>query len=228
VSPADASVLFGDNSNTQFALLALWAARRHGVPLDRCFARAERRFRITQNADGGWPYFRFPKGDAPTTNAMTCVGLLGLAVGRGSEYELLHLDKAASGETVQKLGAADDGIQKGLKRLGQYVGTPTGRTAGLPVQNLYFLWSVERVAVLYGLPTIGDKDWYRWGAEILLSNQRPEGAWVEPRNHLTDSSINTCFALLFLKRADLAPDLARNLRLYVPVVDPDRRSSGNP
>src|SRR5262249_46856572 len=39
--PRDSS----DNSNTQFAMLALWAAQRHGVPLDRTLARVDRRFR---------------------------------------------------------------------------------------------------------------------------------------------------------------------------------------
>jgi hypothetical protein len=31
---------YGDNSNTQFALLALWVARRHGLPVDRSLALA--------------------------------------------------------------------------------------------------------------------------------------------------------------------------------------------
>jgi hypothetical protein len=219
----------GDNSNTQFALLALWAARRHSLPLEQCFADAERRFRQTQLGDGGWTYS--PKLTAAaglSSKSMTCVGLLGLAIGRGSEYELLHLDKSASGESVQKLTAHDERIQQGLKHLGKHIGTPTGRTRGLPMQNTYFLWSVERVAVLYGLSTIGDKDWYRWGTEILLSNQQVDGRWSEQGNNLTDASVDTCFALLFLRRANLAPDLSRNLRLYIPVVDPDRRSGSAP
>jgi hypothetical protein len=214
----------GDNSNTQFALLALWAARRHTLPLERCFADAERRFRRTQIADGGWAYSPVLEAAGRSSKTMTCVGLLGLAIGRGSEYELLHLDKSASGESVQKLTAHDEGIQKGLKHLGKYIGTPTGRTSALPMENTYFLWSVERVAVLYGLSTIGDKDWYRWGTEILLSNQQVDGRWSEQGNNLTDATVDTCFALLFLRRANLAPDLSRNLRLYIPVVDPDRRS----
>jgi len=46
------------------------------------------------------------------------------------------------------------------------------------MENLYFLWSVERVAVLYDLKTIGGKDWYGWGAQILLANQRGAGNWT--------------------------------------------------
>jgi hypothetical protein len=221
---------FGDNSNTQFALLALWVARRHGAPLGRIFDLAERRFRSTQHLDGGWGYMGLigvkSVLNATSSRSMTCVGLLGLAIGRGSEFEPLLLDKAGSGDAVKKLANQDAEIVRGLKRLGQVIGTPCGRTSGLPMENTYFLWSVQRVAVLYGLSTIGDKDWYRWGLEILLSNQQSDGRWSEMGNAQTDPSIDTCFALLFLNRIDLVPDLSRNLRLFVPIVDPDRKGGG--
>src|SRR5262249_55186410 len=45
-----------DNSNTQFAVLALWAAQRHGVPMERCLALLVKRFHQSQNPDGGWGY----------------------------------------------------------------------------------------------------------------------------------------------------------------------------
>ena len=45
-----------DNSNTQFAALGLWVARRHGLPVDKALARLDRRFRASQSADGGWAY----------------------------------------------------------------------------------------------------------------------------------------------------------------------------
>jgi hypothetical protein len=214
----------GDHSNTQFALLGLWVARRYDIPLERTFALAELRFRILQNPDGGWGYVGDHR-DMRTTQTMGCVGLLGLAIGRGSEYELLHLDKTMQGTAVKKLTKEDEGIQRGLKGLGQTIGAPTGTTTGLPMKNLYFLWSVERVAVLYNLQTIGNKDWYLWGSEILLSNQKDSGSWTDGRYHQAHPIIDTCFALLFLKRANLAPDLSDNLRLFIPVVDPDRRSS---
>jgi hypothetical protein len=212
----------GDHSNTQFALLGLWVARRYDIPLERTFALAELRFRRLQRPDGGWGYL----ANQPSTNTMTCVGLLGLAVGRGIEYELLHLDQANQGAAVKKLTTEDPGIQKGLKRLGQAIGPPTGHTSGLPMANLYFLWSVERVAVLYDLKTIGNKNWYLWGTEILLANQRDNGSWTGGQYHQANPVIDTCFALLFLKRANLVSDLSDNLRRFVPVVDPDRRSGG--
>jgi hypothetical protein len=76
----------------------------------------------------------------------------------------------------------------------------------------YFLWSLERVAMALGLETIGKKDWYAWGSEILVANQR-EGVWVGDHQDATgDCTIDTCFALLFLRRANLARDLTARFR----------------
>ena len=46
----------GDNSNTQFAALGLWVARRHGMPVDDACDRLALRFRRTQADEGGWAY----------------------------------------------------------------------------------------------------------------------------------------------------------------------------
>src|SRR4029077_7852409 len=50
----DGRTIAGDNSNTQFAILGLWVARRHGAPVDKALAQTAAHFRGSQNADGGW------------------------------------------------------------------------------------------------------------------------------------------------------------------------------
>src|SRR5262249_26262118 len=72
----------GDDSNTQFATLALRVARRQrfSLPVDKALALVEARFRASQNADGGWSYTPISGRTSP---AMTSAGLLGLAVGYG-------------------------------------------------------------------------------------------------------------------------------------------------
>ena len=45
-----------DNSNTQFAILALWLGRKSNVPVKYALLRAEHRFRTNQQPDGGWDY----------------------------------------------------------------------------------------------------------------------------------------------------------------------------
>jgi hypothetical protein len=89
------------------------------------------------------------------------------------------------------------------------------------MENLYFLWSVERVAMLYNLKTIGGKDWYDWGAQLLVQNQLAEGSWRSKQYHGSAPIIDTCFALLFLKRSNLVQDLTDNLRLFMAITDPD-------
>jgi hypothetical protein len=103
----------GDNSNTQFAILALWIARRQGIPVQNALARIDTRMRASQAADGGWAYMqaamgmgggggppgfggpggfgrRQPMGGAMmggSSATMTCSGLIGLALVHGGAIE---------------------------------------------------------------------------------------------------------------------------------------------
>jgi hypothetical protein len=201
-----------DNSNTQFAVLGVWAARRHGVPVDRCVALIAARFRQSQNADGSWGY---NLNSSNRRDSMTCAGLLGLAVGR-------------AGDGPPESAGQDPAIAKGLQFLGRKVQQPggvkppqKGRPNGLGVGaealgDLYWLWSVERVGVIYSLSTIGGKDWYAWGAGLLVGRQGDDGSWSAGQGPLVD----TCFALLFLRRVNVARDLTRQLQMAGRVRDP--------
>jgi hypothetical protein len=193
-----------DNSNTQFALLALWAARRHGVPVGATLRLAVERFERSQNADGSWNY-RFQPGGGPPepkSRSMTAAGALALAAGHA-------LDGPAAPRP--QLGLA-------LAALARDVRPPTGQwKRRVPMTDVYYLWSLERTAVLFDLPEVGDRDWYRWGAEILVTNQAERGDWGAwdrgpPNAYPTYGAVaNTSFALLFLKRAHLSKDLTAQL-----------------
>ena len=64
---------------------------------------------------------------------------------------------------------------------------------------LYYLYGIERAGVLYGTEKIGDHDWYLEGAKHLLDTQGGDGSWkVSGGEHPT---WDTCFAILFLKKA---------------------------
>jgi hypothetical protein len=192
-----------DNSNTQFAILALWRAQQYDVPTKRSLNLIVRRYVSSQNADGSWGYHYQYGGGAGAIqfpNSMICVGLIGLAVGHG-------LGKARpAGQPAQ-----DARIINGLIALSANIGQPVENRGMLSMQNLYFLWSLERVAVLYNLPMIGDKDWYRWGAQVLVRNQQSEGHWAGGLYVGSKPTIDTCLALLFLKRANLVKDLTAKL-----------------
>jgi hypothetical protein len=217
----------GDNSNTQFAILGLWAAHRHGIPLRQALERTEMHFRDTQSkTDCGWGYRgadQTPESvGSESTPQMTCAGLLGLALGHGAAGEaVLRTDPKGAKEAKPAKGprrwdpARDPSIRFGLATLSTAIGQPVakgvrgrppirGRAQG---QAYYFLWSLERVAVTYGLETIGQKDWYAWGAEILHVSQLPDGSWLGRY-----SVVDTCFALFFLRKANFATDLSALLK----------------
>ena len=220
----------GDNSNTQFAILALWAAGRHDLPVHLALARVEQRFRSSQQADG-WTYWFNQK--RPRYGSMTCVGLLALGVGRGLDFSTERKEEGTS-QAKNK----DKMILSGLRALGNYLKDPRDRVvAGVNGNwdailgpknarprgklNLYFLWSVERVGVLYNLQTIGGKDWYRWGVEYLLPAQEDDGSWFSEGYLGSSPTTDTCFALLFLHRANLAMDLSITIN-KLELIDEDK------
>jgi hypothetical protein len=190
-----------DNSNSQFAILALWTAGRQGLPVERPLALVVRRYQATQNQANGWGYHttgeHFPAGP----QSMICVGLLGLAVGHG----LFRDDRPAT------RSVGDPRIEKALTALGGHIGRLEDHERDNPLPNLYFMWSLERVGVLYGLQSIDGKDWYTWGAGLLVAHQEDKGSWQGAQYPGSNPVLDTSFALLFLRRANLASDLTKKI-----------------
>jgi hypothetical protein len=205
----------GDNSCTQFALLALWAAQRHDLPLKPTLALVAQRFAASQNPDGSWNYSGHGNASPVGTPTMTCAGLLGLAVGHGLKEK---------GSGVRPL-SQDPAIRKAFAVLRDHI--QASRKDGRPLDS-YYLWSVQRVAVLYQLKTLDGEDWYRWGMDRLLAKQDSEGGGWDLRIGHTSPIVDTCFALLFLQRANLSEDLTDKLRELqalsaAPNLDADER-----
>jgi hypothetical protein len=213
-----------DNSNTQFALLALWIAQQYDIPTQPTFRLLVKRFEMEQNLNGSWDYAHkndpkerlVPSKGRPS---MTCVGLLGLAIGQGM----------ASPTPAAPALKEDSRILAGLLDLYLTIGRPGDewekpvriKQAGY-IHDVYFLWSVERVAMLFNLPTLGDKEWYRWGAELLVTNQLETGEfdardWSENEEFRTSIRgfygpiLKTAFALLFLKHSHPMRNLTSRL-----------------
>ncbi len=198
-----------DNSNTQFATLALWTASRYDLPLERTLDTLARRFQSSQRPDGTWGYHAVGPMSTP---AMTGAGLLGLAVGHGI---------SAGKEKIK-----DPQVENGFHALSAHVGKALGADKKMRLTrrgtvrssasiNMYFLWTIERVGVLYGVRTLDGKDWYRWGVELLVDAQKTDGSWNEGNYPGATRAIDTCLALLFLKRANLATDLTRKLEFVI-------------
>jgi hypothetical protein len=62
---------------------------------------------------------------------------------------------------------------------------------------------LERACILGGVMSIGGLDWYEIGALRLLDRQRDDGSFraKDGNNANGRPEIDSCFALLFLKRA---------------------------
>jgi hypothetical protein len=194
-----------DGSNTQFAMLALWVARRHGLPVDEALLRTVKAFRRAQWANGPWDYYLAPaaRGAAGRGRVtMTCAGVLAIALEHG-----IAKKKNLTLPPLEK----DRAAVTGLKQVGRFLsGFDDPKIQPFltdPTYFYYFLFSMERMAVVYDLKKIDDIDWYRWGAEKLLKRQQPGGQWTG-----LFGPADTCFALLFLKRANVARDLTLDLK----------------
>ncbi|MDR3632927.1 MAG: VWA domain-containing protein [Isosphaeraceae bacterium] len=185
-----------DNSNTQFALLGVWAASRHGFDANEALAAIDHHFRSSRISDGHWGY----RPGMPGGDSMTCAGLMGLAI-TSARPELAERQTArARGAAL----AADPAFAEALHA----VASDAHRIG--PGSDIYYLWSLERVCVALGLRRLEDFDWYAAGAQELLRRQRPDGSWPD---HQWGSLPNTCLALLFLRKANLAFEIDRVLKL---------------
>jgi hypothetical protein len=191
----------GDNSNTQFAILALWYARRAGATVSpETFERCRKYFEDSQNEDGGWGYSA--KERKKSYGSMVATGLAAIAVSRAGQEKLrlsdpkLRKDSATAKAVawIEKHFAVDRNPEASFK-LGEMQGVRKQITDSF--WQLYWLWSLERAATLAGVERFGEHDWYAEGARHLLDRQRDDGSWVGSEAPLPA----TTFALLFLSRS---------------------------
>jgi hypothetical protein len=69
--------------------------------------------------------------------------------------------------------------------------------------NLYYMYALERAGMLYGTEKFGDHDWYLKGAQSIVRSQKADGSWGGNADD-EKNTIQTCFAILFLKKATRA------------------------
>ena len=80
--------------------------------------------------------------------------------------------------------------------------------------TVYFLWTLERVGVIYSRDVIAGKDWFDWGYPIVLKAQEADGSWNEIHSPPFGPLIDTPLAILFLQRANIARDLTEMMRRH--------------
>ena len=184
----------GDPSNAQFALLALGAAVDRGVDVDaELFERAIDYWTRRQSAGGGWSY-----GGGPASGSMTCAGIASLIIANG---RLGNQSSSVEKGQILCCGGSDKNapIQQGLDWLSERFNAQTN-PGGHGGTFFYYLYAIERTGRLTGRRFFGDHDWYREGAEKLLSSQDGfQGYWSGDSSG-ESPTIATSFALLFLSK----------------------------
>jgi hypothetical protein len=224
-----------DLSNTQYALLALDAAARCGIPVpESTWTRAAEHVLGEQEAEGletpvwvldetwipGDPeeqrfakvgtaqqrgWCYLPGGATPPTGSMTAAGVTSLAL---AKERLWALDKLP-GTLRQRI---DCGLLDGAAWLGEHF-LVTDNPEPPSQWHHYYLHGLERMGTKLGLVHVGRHDWYREGGEHLLASQQKDGGWLsaeaagKPADHTESAVTQTCFAILFLKRSTPAPSV---------------------
>ncbi len=188
-----------DNSNTQFAVLALWAAQEmaaYKVPRD-AWEEIRKHFLKYQEDDGGWTYRKVNRSSTPT---MTAAGIVSLV------YATVSLDGK---EDALARAREHRAVKRGLKLLPLTPASPSmfGTRRGWWF-DYYLVYSIERVGTVLGLDIA---TWYVPGARWLVERQGADGSWgggggsVMPEEQRTKDRVQTPYetslALLFLTRA---------------------------
>lgn len=216
-----------DLSNTQVAALGFRAAAQAGlgVPkgiwaslVEATLRYQERPVEIPgtellpreQRFMAGFAYE--PGGQASasmTTAGLTVLGIAGEEKGRvphGLEVKMSEARTLALNWLAQNFSVE---------------GNPHGEGAW----HYYYLYGLERVGAFAGLTHLGPHDWYAEGATQLLKEQRADGGWrMDGRTSWPPQPMpiaNTCFGLLFLRKATFSPTVARERPSFRAMEEPD-------
>ena len=203
----------GDNSNSQYALLALRAARRAGADIpSETWMRALSFWHMTLT-DYGWSYgFLHRRGN----RSMTAAGLSSVSICLEGLY-------SNAGERI----ATHRPLARGLQALGRDL-----IRSGYRNVDLYAYYGIERACILTGTKRFNDFDWYAVGAGNLVRGQASDGSWWGDakggrlgKGWKYGPAIESAYALLFLKRATTRVDGGRDRgQVEVEGVRPARRN----
>ena len=191
-----------DNSNTQYALLGLYAAKQAGAKIDDAHWRAIQEFyKRTQyketNTTTTWRYHN-TNFDNTSSFTMTVAGVCGLIIAG------MGLDQSAQGLDEKSGVAANCGsypenapVAKGLNWIGANFAFNQGRSNS----NYYNIYGIERLGRLSGQRFIGSHDWYREGCDYLVREQDADGSIPRANDGIDGKKIiSTSFGVLFLSK----------------------------
>ena len=193
-----------DLSNTQYAVLGLRAAHHSGVEVPRKLWSdiVERTLAFQEPPRAADPEeilgrrvagrftvagFRYVSdGSRGPSGSMTAAGLTVLGIARDVLGPKLGPRRERDIEQALEMGM-------GWLAANWSVDANPGEGGW----HKYYLYGLERAGGVLGIESIGGHTWFAEGSRLLVTSQRDNGSW-------DDSLPDTCFAILFLRRATAA------------------------
>ena len=186
----------GDNSNSQFALLALHEADRVGVRVrPDIWMKSQQYWVSCANSDGSWGY---TIGNSGGSGSMTCAGIASIWI---TSEHIGTPDARAAQNAVSCCGggASPRVLERAMDWLGKRFSVVENPGSGGQTWLYYYLYGLERVGRFTARRFIGESDWYLEGARTLVASQDAlSGAFRGGR--IEDPVVATSFALLFLAK----------------------------
>ena len=174
-----------DTSIAQFAVLGLRACADAGIEIPQeVWCDAEKMFSLFEHSDGAWNCH----GDSPVNHNMTVAGIGSLAIC------LFYQNK-----NIQE----DARIKKAIDWLVKHFNINGYTEDDDYPYPYYYIYGLERAGTLVGTESFGKYQWYPLGVDYLLKEQNKDGSWnaSDKKSGSGKIRIDTCFAILFLKRA---------------------------
>ena len=183
-----------DNSNSSFAVLALFAAHQAGAKVpEKVWQEIRSLYLRTQQMNGGWGYAEHHNKMSLLT--MDTAGLCGLLIG-GKGLKMPPDIQTKNGKAILV------GKKKPIKPVRKALALIGGGHYAIALNNriYYNLYGLSQLGRLSGLHFFGNNQWYKDGCNFLLKEQdRQTGCWPA-QGEMFDQwpVVNTSFALLFL------------------------------
>ena len=217
-----------DLSNTQYAALGMWAARRSGFKLNQQaltkmadWVMSTQKQPAQKDPNTTWQptsaAFLYTGDDRPASTIMTGAGIGTLAVLHFELTKRLFIrGKANDGGEYESPGEQPkfrpaDQKPKPVVVTKKFIKHPLKikraidcgfkwwEESGFTIDNAYHFYTLERACVLTQTKEIGGTDWYHHVSERVVKTQTADGSWTNYNN--ADKNLATSWTLLFLVKA---------------------------
>ncbi|MEI7685385.1 MAG: DUF4159 domain-containing protein [Planctomycetota bacterium] len=187
-----------DNSNTQYAVLGLWAGKQAGIDIKNEIFEGIRQYYLENQdpKDGAWIYasgLLVPSNQPSIT--MTTAGISGLLI-TAMELNAGREVFAGPADVAKNCGVYADSkaIERGFGWIDRKF------TLDVRARTFYHLYGLERAGRLSGQRFFGEYDWYREGSKFLIPMQKQDGSWYTTGAWDQWPVVSTSLALLFLSK----------------------------